>query len=362
MNAGAFGVLMMLPTRATEYGSHHNGRRGGPRPPVATSAETFEDLAGVGKRHPMLGLAMAVCCFSLIGLPLTVGFFGKVYLIKPALDSRLYWLVIATMVNAAVSAAYYLRIVATMFLRPAPDSEKAPADPSGSSSNWMSPVGLAVMLSVAATLLFGTILPAANRLSDGARQAAQLNSPAVGITAPVTAKQPDPAAAPQTSYNGGWIEDWKLAQGIAAQQKKDILLGFFGTSATANWTSTMDTEVFQTPEFRQYAHDNLVLLKVDFPQNPGEQPAVSKVEQPAVSAVEQPAELKQQNNMLRDLYGVRGYPTIILLNSSGRKIGQTVYQKGGVSAFVSLVESIRKQDRDSHPLPNQNEGAALSSR
>ena len=61
---------------------------------------------------------MAVSCFSLIGLPLTVGFFGKLYLIRPALDGRFYWLVVVTVVNAAISAAYYLRIVATMFLRP----------------------------------------------------------------------------------------------------------------------------------------------------------------------------------------------------------------------------------------------------
>ena len=47
---------------------------------------------------------MAACCFSLIGLPLTVGFFGKLYLIRPALHSQLYGLVVLTMINAAISA------------------------------------------------------------------------------------------------------------------------------------------------------------------------------------------------------------------------------------------------------------------
>ncbi|HEY8666917.1 MAG TPA: NADH-quinone oxidoreductase subunit N, partial [Tepidisphaeraceae bacterium] len=86
MNAGAFGVLTLLPAR---------------RAAVATSAETFEDLAGEGRKHPALGLAMAVCCFSLTGLPLTIGFFGKLFLIKPALDvgtRSMNWLVVITMV------------------------------------------------------------------------------------------------------------------------------------------------------------------------------------------------------------------------------------------------------------------------
>jgi NADH-quinone oxidoreductase subunit N len=74
MNAGAFGVLMLLPARPVRSWSG----RTTPVPP-ATTAETFEDLAGQGRRHPRSGLAMAVCCFSLIGLPLTVGFFGKLY-------------------------------------------------------------------------------------------------------------------------------------------------------------------------------------------------------------------------------------------------------------------------------------------
>src|SRR5213079_2797403 len=79
MNAGAFGVLLLLPSRLN-------------RP--ATSAETYEDLAGQGRRHVGLGLAMAVACFSLTGLPLTVGFAGKVFLIVPALRGGMTILVI----------------------------------------------------------------------------------------------------------------------------------------------------------------------------------------------------------------------------------------------------------------------------
>jgi NADH-quinone oxidoreductase subunit N len=170
MNAGAFGVLMLLPARPIRTWSG-----GLTAVPPATTAETFDDIAGQGRRHPALGLAMAVCCFSLIGLPLTVGFFGKLYLIRPALDSKLYWLVVITMLNAAISAAYYLKIVAAMFLRPEPEGvadqpvSMRPAAPL--------PIMAAVVLSVFGTLLFGTIVPATQVLVNQVTPAAQLEPP-----------------------------------------------------------------------------------------------------------------------------------------------------------------------------------------
>lgn len=203
MNAGAFGVLMLLPSRGPAYDTETAATSGDePGVPMATTAETWEDLAGQGRRHPLLGLAMAVCCFSLIGLPLTVGFFGKLFLIKPALDAKLYALVIITMVNALVSAAYYLRIVATMFLRPAPEdadalgAEEAAAGPGTVASNtarvaprpafgraW--PIAAAVLLSVIGTLVFGTVLPAVNHLTEQG-QAAKIEASPIELTpAPV---------------------------------------------------------------------------------------------------------------------------------------------------------------------------------
>jgi NADH-quinone oxidoreductase subunit N len=167
-NAAAFGVLMMLPSRD-------------PRP--ATSAETYEDLAGTGRTHTALGLAMAVACFSLIGLPLTVGFFGKFYLIRPALDGGNYWLVGLTMVNAAISAGYYLRIVGTMFLR-----SDAPAETSAgsviSAPIRSLPITMAICLSAAGTLLFGTILPATTLLNNRTTAAGRMDEeiPAIQST------------------------------------------------------------------------------------------------------------------------------------------------------------------------------------
>jgi NADH-quinone oxidoreductase subunit N len=180
MNAGAFGVLMLLPARPHAHG-FSRGTGSPPTPLPATSAETFEDLAGQGRNHPALGLAMAICCFSLIGLPLTVGFFGKVYLILPALRGGLVWLVVITMINAAISAAYYLKIVGTMFLRgePAP----GPFAPQGSAEAEVAPrallfsrpVALAVVLSAVGTLLLGIVLPANQLLRNAVSAAAHFD-------------------------------------------------------------------------------------------------------------------------------------------------------------------------------------------
>ncbi len=177
MNTAAFGVLMLLPSR--------DG---------AGSAETLDDLAGQGRRHVGLGLAMAVACFSLIGIPLTVGFAGKVFLIVPALRGGMTILVVVLVLNAAISAAYYLRIVASMFLRPAPSAEQegaliisAPIAP------VRHPVLLAVRASVLLTLLFGTVPQATELLFKQAQDAARLTEPTTQPAEPAVASaQPAP--------------------------------------------------------------------------------------------------------------------------------------------------------------------------
>jgi NADH-quinone oxidoreductase subunit N len=185
MNTGAFAVLVLLPAR--------DGKG---------SAETFEDLAGQGRRHVALSLALATCAFSLIGIPLTVGFFGKLMIIKPALAAAvaptsaaeapvrtaMIWLVVITMLNAAVSAAYYLRIAATLFLRteePARHGVAVHAAPMAAGAvvhpphvpafpRSALPIALVVWLSVAGTLLFGMIPPATELLGTRVTQAANL--------------------------------------------------------------------------------------------------------------------------------------------------------------------------------------------
>jgi NADH-quinone oxidoreductase subunit N len=180
MNAGAFGVLMLLPARAVRRYGEPVLQPNDDLPPAC--AETYEDLAGTGRQHLVLGLAMAVSCFSLIGLPLTVGFFAKFYLIGPMLLSHNIWLTIVLLINAVIGAVYYLKIVGTMFLRPEPaltpevtikpESAMAAGMIEGVRAQSAFPVVACVALSCLGTLLFGMIFPATQDLSMRANIAA----------------------------------------------------------------------------------------------------------------------------------------------------------------------------------------------
>ena len=87
----------------------------------------------------------------------------------------------------------------------------------------------------------------------------------------------------------------------------------------------LKAEVFDKQEFKNYAKQNLILVELDFPKR-------KKL----------PAAIKQQNYRLQEKYGIRGYPTIILLDERGNKLGQTGYMRGGPSAFISEVKRITK--------------------
>jgi NADH-quinone oxidoreductase subunit N len=73
------------------------------------------DLAGLSERQPVTAALFTVFLLSLIGVPLTAGFFGKFYIFKAALDSQLYWLAVLGLLNSAVAAYYYLRIIVVMY-------------------------------------------------------------------------------------------------------------------------------------------------------------------------------------------------------------------------------------------------------
>jgi NADH-quinone oxidoreductase subunit N len=90
------------------------------------SLRTEDDIRGFGRTQPTIALLLAVCLFSLIGLPPTAGFLGKLNLFLAAWSEGTYIgsaLAIILGVNAAIAAYYYLRIVALMFLDPAVDGD-----------------------------------------------------------------------------------------------------------------------------------------------------------------------------------------------------------------------------------------------
>ena len=79
--------------------------------------QRIEAYAGLFRRKPMLALIMALCMFSLMGIPPTAGFVGKLFLFRAAVGANLYWLAVLGILTSVVSAVYYLRIIITMFMR-----------------------------------------------------------------------------------------------------------------------------------------------------------------------------------------------------------------------------------------------------
>ena len=89
---------------------------------VARERETglgddISSLYGLGADRPLLAWPMTIAMLALAGFPATAGFFGKVYLIGAAVDNDYAWLGVAIVVGSAISLAYYLRVVAAVWMR-----------------------------------------------------------------------------------------------------------------------------------------------------------------------------------------------------------------------------------------------------
>ena len=129
---------------------------------------------------------------------------------------------------------------------------------------------------------------------------------------------------PKLSYDGGWLVNFEKARALAAQENRPLLLDFTG-SDWCRWCIKLDKEIFSKPAFKQYARDHLVLVKLDFPKKKT-----------------LPAEIERQNKQLAQKFGIRGFPTLIILDASGKQIGKMGYMKGGPDPFIQKLKSIVK--------------------
>jgi NADH-quinone oxidoreductase subunit N len=87
---------------------------------VASRNERFvkiEDFAGLGRRQPAVAALLSIFVFSLMGVPLTGGFVGKFYVFQAAMSSHLVWLTVLGLVNSAIAAYYYLKIIVAIYMR-----------------------------------------------------------------------------------------------------------------------------------------------------------------------------------------------------------------------------------------------------
>jgi NADH-quinone oxidoreductase subunit N len=111
MNVGAFAVVAHLAGKGERFVS-------------------IDDFAGLADVQPATAALLAIFLLSLIGVPLTGGFFGKFYIFKAALQSNLMWLTVLGLLNSAVAAYYYLRILVMMYMRE-PGEAASVAEPLG---------------------------------------------------------------------------------------------------------------------------------------------------------------------------------------------------------------------------------------
>jgi NADH-quinone oxidoreductase subunit N len=154
MNLGAFAVVSHFANAGERY-------------------VTLEDYEGLGRSSPLLAATLTIFLLSLIGIPMTGGFFAKFYVFSAAVKANLIWLTIIGVLNSGIGAYYYLRIIVMMYMREA--RKEVPVTP----IPWA--LGLALAACMAATIYLGIfpgrVLEYAQASAQQLVQQAELNAP-----------------------------------------------------------------------------------------------------------------------------------------------------------------------------------------
>ncbi len=119
-----------------------------------------------------------------------------------------------------------------------------------------------------------------------------------------------------------WLDNLDTAKSQAAEEGKYVLVDFTG-SDWCHWCKKLDGEVFEQKTWKEFAQENLVQVALDFPRKKA-----------------QTDEVKARNRQWMNEYGVRGFPTIFLLDPQGNKVAQTGYQKGGAKNYIQHVNQL----------------------
>ena len=143
MNVGAFAIVSHLSSRGERY-------------------VTLDDYAGLGRRSPLIAAILTIFLLSLIGIPITGGFFAKFYVFSAALQANLVGLTIIGVINSAIAAYYYLRVIVYMYMREERMEAPVARIPAG--------LGVGLAISLIATIYLG-VLP--GRVLDYALRGAQ---------------------------------------------------------------------------------------------------------------------------------------------------------------------------------------------
>jgi protein disulfide-isomerase len=152
---------------------------------------------------------------------------------------------------------------------------------------------------------------------------------AISIPKNATVAAPTPAPATPAGTQGGtqfkpavWTTNYADALKEAKEKNRHVFV-FFTGSDWCGWCQRLKGEILSTPQFQNYARENLVLVEIDFPRRKT-----------------LPTELVAQNAKLQDQFRITGYPTVIVLNNRGKPIGDMGYQEGGPGPFIEQLRTM----------------------
>jgi protein disulfide-isomerase len=122
-----------------------------------------------------------------------------------------------------------------------------------------------------------------------------------------------------------WLSDFDRARAMAEEEGVPILINFSG-SDWCGWCMRLEDEVFTQQPFLDFAEESLILFVADFPR---------QKQLPEKTAI--------QNQNLARKFGIRGLPTILLVNAEGEEIARTGYQRGGAETYVRHLKTLINQ-------------------
>lgn len=140
--------------------------------------------------------------------------------------------------------------------------------------------------------------------------------------------KPKPKGAAPSQSKAGPSKGWQTSYEAAVQRSREtgrpILANFTG-SDWCTWCVTLKKEVYETPEFKAWARDTVILLELDYP-----------------SRAPQAKALKEQNKELAARYQVEGFPVVLFLDAKGKQLGTCGYVPGGPKAWIAVAEKAIK--------------------
>lgn len=145
------------------------------------------------------------------------------------------------------------------------------------------------------------------------------------VKGPDESRLPDSPSPSQSQSPAQWGTDFSDALAQAQSQHKLVLMDFTG-SDWCQWCIKFDQDVLSTSRFASYAQSKLILVRVDFPHN-----------------TPQPEMVRHANRDLASRFNVDGYPTFVLVDSSGKELGRQVgYAQGGPEAFIAKLDGFSR--------------------